>query len=164
MFKKFLGLFVVISILGMTLCSCNKEQRPSTDEELCSAVFEALQNNDAELFKSLLITEKTFQGMINSLDESDPKEKSIKDEFSKDFNVEKIAGASLKSFHELAGQAQENDLDFKNAVYSGIHFNQVRYEAGNHICKKLKFKITAGEEFYSAIVYLFQTDEGMFTP
>ncbi len=162
MFKKVIGLFLVMSVLGVALTSCNKEQGPTTDDELCNTVFEALQNNNVELFTSLLITDETLQGMINSLDESDPKEKSIKDEFSAGFNAEEFAGASLESFHKLVKPGQENIIDLKAAVYSGVSFRQTRYEAGNHICKKLKYKMTIGEEFYSVVIYLFQTDEGMF--
>jgi len=161
MFKKVIGFFIAMSIVGIALTSCNKEQVPATDDELCSLVFEALQNNNVELFTSLLITDDTFQGMVNSLDESDPKEKSIKDEFIADFNAEEFAGASLESFNKLVKPGQDN-IDLKAAVYSGINFRQTRYEAGNHICKKLKFKMAIGEEFYSVIVYHFQTDEGMF--
>ncbi len=162
MFKKVMGLFLVLSVLGMGLVSCNKEQKPATDDELCSTVFEALQNNNVELFTSLLLTDEVLQGMISSLDESDPKEKSIKGEFSTDFHVEKFVAESLESFNKLVRLGQDKKMDLKAAVYSGVNFRETRYEAGNHICKKVKFKMTIGEEFYSVVVNFFQTDEGMF--
>jgi len=162
MLNKTVGLFLVMAVLGSTLISCNQGQKPATDDEFCHAVFEALQNNDVELFTSLLVTEEQLQSMINSLDDADPKEKSIKDEFISDFTVEKMADGSLKSFNKLVRLGQEKSMHLENAVYSGIHFRQTRYEAGNHKCKKLKFKMTVGEEFYSVIVYLFQTDDEMF--
>lgn len=162
MLKKVLGLFLLLSVLGINLASCSKDQMPATDEELCRTVFDALQKNNVELFTSLLITNEAFQGMVNSLDESDSKEKSIKDEFRKDFNVQEFSGESLKSFKELTTLGQKNYMDLKSATFSGVNFRQLRYEAGNHKCKKLKFKISIGEDFYSVIIYLFQTDEGMF--
>lgn len=162
MFKKVVGFLFVLSVLGIALASCSKEQSPATNDELCRTVFEALQDNDLESFTSLLVTEDVFQGMLNSLDESIPKEKSIKGDFSAEFDVEKSTGESLKSFNKLEVQGQEKNIDFKNAVYSGVHFRKTRYEAGNHACKKVKFKITEGEKLYSVVVYLFQTDEGMY--
>ncbi|MCP4290780.1 MAG: hypothetical protein GY780_02975 [bacterium] len=162
MYNKIAGILFIVSIVGLTLVSCNKEQKPATNDDLCRTVFEALQNNNVELFSSLLITDDIFQGMINSLDESVPKEKSIKSEFISDFNVEKVTNESLASFNKLVSQGQDKTVDLKNAVYSGVIFKQTRYEAGNHVCKKLKFKMIEGESFYSVIVYFFQTDDGMF--
>lgn len=162
MFKKIVGLVLIMSLLGMAIASCNKEQKPATNDDLCRTVFEALQANSVELLSSLLITEESFQSMINSLDESDPKEKSIKDEFSADFNAQEMAEKSVDSFKNMIRKVQKEKMDIKNAVYSGVNFKQTRYEAGNHICKKIKFKMIMGEDFYSVIVYLFQTDEGMF--
>ncbi len=162
MFKKIAGLFVMMSLLGMALASCNKEQKPVTNDEICQSLFEALQTNNVELFSSLLLTEEPFQGMVNSLDETDPKEKSIKVDFSTTFNVEKATSESLASFNKLVRSGQEENIDLKNAVYSGVIFKKTRYEAGNHACKKLKFKMIIGEEFYSVSINLFQTDDGMF--
>ncbi len=142
--------------------SASAENSPVSDDDICQAVFNTIQSSDAETFSSFLITKENLQGLAASLDESDPKEGSIRAEMSGEFSVDKMTEESLVSFKRILKDSKEAELDLTEATYGGIISLKTRYEAGNHKCKAIKFRMDLAGESYSIRVSVFQTKDSNF--
>ncbi len=162
MFKKTaLVFFSVLFLLGISITGCG-EKKPVTEEDICLAVFQAMQSGDADSYSSLLITEETLADLLLSLDEASPKEKSIKNDLSSSFDVAEVISESLDSFQDIIQKTKPENGDLTQATYSGLLKSKTRYEAGNHQCKEIYFGMSVGEESYSVSVGVFQTENSIF--
>ncbi len=87
---------LAVSILSVSGCA---EQKVATDEDLCQAVFQAIQSGNGDSYAAMLITDDNVKELVGGLDETDPKEKSIKEDFSTSLNAEEVNVESMAAFN-----------------------------------------------------------------
>ncbi len=162
MFKKSaLPLIAVLAIVLLSVSGCG-EQKILTDDDLCKNVFDAIQSQNVDAYVAMLLTDENVKELVDGLDETNPKEKSIKDELATGFKSEEVKAELKAGFTNLIENAKLKSLDLAQATYVGVLSDKTRYEAGNHQCRTLNFGIDFGEEKYYSQVGFFQTETSRF--
>ncbi len=152
-----LAVALVFGVFG--LASCDSGSTLSTDEDLCQAVFETIQNDDFAAFSGLFLTEESVATIAASLEEGTAKQKEIKEEMLT-FDTDEIDASAKSFFDKIKTEAAEDGLDLKNGSYQGIVQTKDRFTVPNLTCKTVYFEISFETMNYIVEIDLLKSLDG----
>ena len=158
--KVYVGLSVSLVVSLLFLVACDSGSKIQTEDDICRAVFETIQNGDAETFNSYCITAEKMTALTKALEEDSPKDKSIKEELAGE-DIAKMNGLTADFFKETQSESVANKLDLKTAVYEGVVDSEVRVKTSTFKAVRTEFKISFDAQLFYVRLDVIQAPESI---
>ncbi len=156
--KTLILLTMLFAFLSLTSISY---AQITTEEDMATAVFETIQNNDSEALSYYCISEKRMAKAINGVADTSHVARSVVSDL-KEANSEKMRYAVINSFDKFITEVEKENLILKDAKFEGVIMNKIKFDIGDLKGKKVHFKVSFGDVNYTVMMFLFKTNTDIF--
>ena len=151
----------VIMLFAFLLVTNVSFAQVKTEEDMAKAVFKTIQDGDLKTFTSYGASEERMTNLVNGMEETTPKEKSIKQEL-KEEKAENFSNECINKFKLLLKELESNNIVAKEGVFLEITTNETRFEVTNLKASKIKFKASFNSINYEIKIDMFKTKDDLF--
>ncbi len=156
--KLYMGLSVGLVASLLFLAACDSGSKIQTEDEICRAVFETIQNGDAATFNSYCISTEKLTMLTEVHDSDSPKDKDLKAELAGE-DITRMTDSTTNFYKKTQSKAAANKLDLKTATYEGIVNSEVRVKLSTFTAVRTEFKISFDDHLYYVRLDVMQTPE-----
>ena len=158
------NLKIVISIVFALLLTTNlvsaQNFQYKQERALAKIIFKSLQDEDLESFSKFCITEKRMSQMLDEMDATSEKDKSIKKEIS-EVKASDMRNEAISGFNKSLVQAKSDAFNLKESKFPELGFYKTRFEMLKVKCITVKVDIST-DKVYMMVIEMFKTNDDIF--
>lgn len=151
----------VVFLFAFLLATSTSFAQITTEEDMAKAVYETIKNSDLETFSSYCTTDEKMTEMLEGMEESTPKEQSVKKEL-KEENFASFRDESINKYNELIDELNTKNIAIGKGVFSDLT-SKTRVEVPNCKAINLKFVMNFNDKIhYQISMDVFKTETDLF--